>query len=73
MPWINCRYDSAVGTYKVNWAYEEKALRLQIEVPFNAEAEVTLPWSGAYTLNGVSGEAQCFPLNPGCYEILLAR
>ena len=70
LKWAHCRYDSAVGTYKVNWAYGDNGLRLEIEVPFNAQAQVTLPWSGGYTINGKADDKQSFVLKAGCYEIL---
>ena len=42
--YFNCSYDSASGKYVSNWKItEDGQLHIHIEVPFDCEAEVTLP------------------------------
>ena len=42
--YFNCSYNSASGTYVSNWAIQEDGqLQIHIEIPFDCEAEVTLP------------------------------
>ena len=42
--YVRCRFDSACGTYVSDWSIEEDGtFRLHVEIPFDCEAEVTLP------------------------------
>jgi len=41
---LEMRYQSAAGTYRVKWAlHEEGEFHLEVEIPFNCEAELDLP------------------------------
>lgn len=41
---VECELQSASGTYRSNWKYEENGkVRMEITVPFGAEAEIRLP------------------------------
>ncbi len=73
IPWVKCRYDSAAGEYRINWEYKEDSWNLEIEIPFNAFATVTLPWEGKYTINGKAGEKRIFNISTGHYSVQLAR
>ena len=48
---IKGSFDSIYGTYKSEWSYEtEKGFRYDIEIPFNANAEVIFPNGRKYIL-----------------------
>ena len=55
--WVRLRYDSVYGPIRVEWSCRNKAIRVEIEVPANTTALVTLPereetvelGSGVYT------------------------
>ena len=41
---VECELQSAVGTYRSDWKYTENGeIRIEITVPFGAEAEICLP------------------------------
>ena len=55
--WVKLRYDSVYGPIRVEWSCQSKTIRVEIEVPANTTARVTLPekdetvelGSGVYT------------------------
>lgn len=69
--YFNCSYESACGKYVSNWSIaKDGRFTLQVEVPFNCEAEVVLP---RYTADGVVDEAVILEdgkmtLTSGSYE-----
>lgn len=69
--YFNCSYESAYGKYVSNWSIaKDGRFTLQVEVPFNCEAEVVLP---RYTADGVVDEAVVsedgkMTLTSGSYE-----
>ena len=76
--YMRASYRSASGIYQVAWNYEGGAIRYEIEIPFDAEAEFTLPApAGAVTLNGTpcstlaAGAAIRLPC--GVYEIVASE
>ena len=59
--YFNCSYDSACGKYVSNWSIaEDGTLNIHIDIPFNCEAEVTLP--------RYSGENATMTLDAGSYD-----
>ena len=55
--WVKLRYDSVYGPIRVEWSCQSKTIRVEVEVPANTTACVTLPekngtielGSGVYT------------------------
>lgn len=43
LQWVRARYDSVRGTIRSEWKVEGNAVRLEVEVPPNVEAEVHVP------------------------------
>ncbi|MBI1280090.1 MAG: Bacterial alpha-L-rhamnosidase [Anaerolineaceae bacterium] len=44
LQWARASYQSAAGLYKCSWSFDEAGqLNIQIEIPFNASANVTIP------------------------------
>ncbi len=42
--YVRGRWESVFGTYVSNWSYhEDTGFRYEIEIPFNAKAEVVFP------------------------------
>lgn len=56
IPKMNCRYDSVYGMYQCNWEIKEDgSLDIDIEIPFNCEADVKLPYYENKCMHLVSG------------------
>ena len=55
--WVNLSYESVYGPIRVEWSCKNKTIRVEVEVPANTTAEITLPekdetltlGSGVYT------------------------
>lgn len=59
IPSIKCRYDSVYGTYACNWEIKEDGrLNIEVDIPFNCEADVKLPYY----------KEECMHLSSGHYE-----
>lgn len=54
--YFHCTYHSVCGTYVSNWKIaEDGTFTLHVEIPFDCEAEVTLPRYGGATVSGAEG------------------
>ncbi len=44
LAWADCSYDSAAGKYRVRWEIlDNEEIKIMIEIPFNAKAQLILP------------------------------
>jgi len=57
------------GMLSSGWKYEDGRLTVEVKVPFNAEAEIILPYAGtSVTENGRAVEGACFTRGSGVWR-----
>ena len=66
---LKARYRSPAGQIESEWKYEVNAWHWRFAVPANATAEVTLPFRGETTLDGVLHHARAFSAASGIHEV----
>lgn len=67
LQWAKASFDSPVGRIESSWEYKDGIFRYCCSVPFDAEAELTLPFDGETCINGDRTEDRSFHLTPGRY------
>jgi alpha-L-rhamnosidase len=50
--WATASYESVVGRYSVGWRLDGDRFQMDIEVPANARASITLPWTRHFVVDG---------------------
>lgn len=71
LAWMDCSYDSAAGRYRVRWEIlNDQEIKLQVEIPFNAGAQLYLPGDdgGAIELEAGSYEYRYKPQKDYCHR-----
>jgi alpha-L-rhamnosidase len=73
---LSLAFESPMGRYQIKWAYQDTCFKMEVEIPFGAQAQICLPhvMPGTVMLNGtaleggeMNGDALCLTKGAGTY------